>query len=228
MFANKELTFFIPNEIFDDLKQLKYKSNNHYSFTVCYYVLTSYLYYVSYYGFKLITNADIKKTLGYHSHDKRIDYIIKNNGLLDLIGYTISTSNYPINTTLDLHNYPEFDLINDYSKCTFNKYFVKYPVKGFHRYDIQGTFFDVSNTTKIDINIFINIIKILGCSGFLIYLYFKSKGRIKISYDKLSKILLISNRRLFAIINELELNKYIKVIHAKCFKGNKDANIYIC
>jgi hypothetical protein len=72
----KDKFLYIPGEIFDDLS-LNYKSNRHYAFTVCYYILINYFYYTCYYNNRFITQQDLKELLGYNRKDKRIDYIIK-------------------------------------------------------------------------------------------------------------------------------------------------------
>lgn len=189
----KNIDFFVPNEIFDDL-HLNYKSNKHHSFAICYYILISYFYYISFYGEKFITQSEIKAILGYNPTNTKIDYIIKQNGLLDTSAYTETTNNIPVQTN-HVNNMPEFIMYNNNSINLIRNYKIKYPVKCFHRYgsdDLNGTFYDISNTTKINMNIFFKIINKLGCCAFVIYLLIKQNNNLIKNNDYISKKILLS------------------------------------
>lgn len=90
----------MPNEIFIDMKDWlasgKIKSPQHQPFVYSYYWYVSYLWNSAKYAEVDITQSSIKETLGYNHRDKRLNYIIKEDGLLDEMGYTYCTRDYPI------------------------------------------------------------------------------------------------------------------------------------
>jgi hypothetical protein len=223
----KEIPIFVPNEIFYDFANLKYKSNKHYSFMICYYILVSYFYYYSFYGDKLITKAEIKTLLSLSKTNTRLDYITKRNGLLDSTGYTYETNNIPIKTVYN-DNIPNWIY---YNMNTYS-YKIKCPRKAFYRHsnDVEytGTFYDVVNTTKVDMNIFYEIINNLGINAFVIYLYIKKHNTLMMGYTKLANNLLMSRRIVVDKTNLLELYGYINIKHADYdFRGNFEySNIY--
>ena len=236
----KRIDFFVPNEIIPDFRIIEYKTNSHYAFLVAYYILISFLFYRCSYAREKILISDIKRVLGLNENNKSIDYLIRNKGLLDKLGYTISTNNYAVSKEYinDLSIF-KFNYVNDYKNVKFlgksHNYKVKYPVKGFYRDTLNkneenGTFFNVKNTIKIDMNTFYEIIhdEELGVIGFLIYLNFKKLKRLRIGYKKLSETLLISERCIKKKIKTLEQDGYIYVEHAKYdYKNNKtNANTY--
>ncbi|MGE5438102.1 MAG: hypothetical protein ACM3O3_12890 [Syntrophothermus sp.] len=211
----KDKILYIPDEIFNDLSMLKYKSNKHYGFTVCLYILINYLYYTCYYNNRLISNQDIKEILGYNRKEKRIDYIIKQNGLLDSSGYTKMVYDIPVSVD---------ELLN------INNYSIKYPVKSFYRnlYDseITGTYYYHDNTIKISSKTFFDIINNIDVTGYLIYLYIKKYNPLIIGYVKLSEVLKISKQNLIDKIKILELFGYISIEVHKSYPDNDKSNIY--
>lgn len=97
-FINVDINTF---ELFDELLESgKLKTNRHRTFAFAYYCLVSYLWKYSKYGDMEINTQDIKTILGINPTEKRMDYIIKKNGLLDSIGLTETTRNFPIDTTI--------------------------------------------------------------------------------------------------------------------------------
>lgn len=206
---NKEETrHFMPNEIFEELqtnlpkyapiktkksvKESTYHSP-HITFTYSYYYLISWLYRYAKYGSENINTKVIKQLLGYSEFNKTINYIIKNKGALDLMGYTKTTKNYPVAWELDLDKDPLFMLIDDLSvemkqyiqEGKGKNYKVKYPVRHFHRDEedtedeLTGIFYDLSNTHEVGFDVFIHCmsIKELGTNGFYLYGYLKMRNQ---------------------------------------------------
>lgn len=88
------------NEIFEDLKKWvvegEIKSLQHQEFIYSYYWLLQYLWNHGKYSNGKFSQSAIKSMLRYNQNDKRLDYIMKKNGLLDRKGYTVSSSDYPV------------------------------------------------------------------------------------------------------------------------------------
>lgn len=111
-FKNKpyERNVAIPNSLFDDLKQLvqqKKLKKQHIGFTYSYIYLITYLARYSKYDRFIPSVKMIKEILGYSPINKAIDYIIKENGLLDSVGITKTINDFPVVTTWenDYNNY---------------------------------------------------------------------------------------------------------------------------
>jgi hypothetical protein len=212
-FSKEEI--FIPNEIFEDFKNIEYRVNTHYAFSICYYVLISYLYYHCKYDTEfLITQSQIKQMLGISKHNKKIDYLIKSGGEIEKIGYIKPSEFIPINKST--RNKIQFEISSN------NMYKVKVPIKGFERIDkngetFKGTFFDVKNTTLVNMNHFREIAYNINCSACLIYIIIKRFKYIEMDMDNFSDMLLMSRRSFVNCTTLLEKRKYIQIIH-----GNYD------
>lgn len=239
---------YMPNEIFDDLKQ-NISTYKHTAFAYTYYYYVSYLYrYCEHYEDEKITQALIKMKLGYTKAEKRIDYLIKKNGVLDSMGYTETTDDYPLSWTLDDDNILNFTTINDYrreygkSVITQNRNFkIKIPTKGFHRtgdtYNenvLDGTFYDIANTHGIDYKVFEEMMEKkddLGVSAFYIYGFLKYKTQMHKKYRTslrglMDAVGLLSFETICKYLTNLEDNGFIVVDH-KVFQGiNGEANLY--
>lgn len=185
-----EYKVFMPNEIFVDLKFLHEKGSSHVAFTYSYYYLKCWLYRYAKYGLMNINTKAIKEILGYSPIYKEIDYIIKKNGILDKLNYTLSDNDYPISWTLDNLNNLEFTMFSELDKDMIKEvrdrigknFKYKIPVKGLWRTEESknesiedGTFFDISNTHMVSFEIFTYCMenKDLGCIGFYLYSYLK-------------------------------------------------------
>lgn len=200
---------FMPNEIFDDLISSNIKPV-HMAFTYSYYYLISWLYRYGKYGELSINNGFIKELLGYNSNNKLLNYIMKENGILDSMNYTKTTKNYSIGiqgTYRD--NAPKFLLVNDLSQSERNKLYkkinrnfkAKYPIKHMHRYteDLEeemftGIYYDPSNTHQVNFDVFAFSMSnnSIGTIGFYIYCFLKNKyqmfqGAYQVSYEQLSE-----------------------------------------
>lgn len=201
---------FIPSEMFEDFKKIEYKVNTHYAFSICYYVLISYLYYHCKYDTEyLITQLDIKRMLGLSKQNKNVDYLIKSGGEIERIGYIKSSSLIPINRTSNNVEYVE---------SPNNNYHIKEPMKGYLRVDqnggvFQGTFFDVKNTTLINMNHFREIAYKINCSTCLIYMVIKRFKHVKMDMDSFADMLMMSRQFFYECTTLLEKGKYIQIIH---------------
>ncbi|KZZ85642.1 hypothetical protein [Bacillus sp. SJS] len=194
---------FMPNEIFDDLKESDFTSSAHIYFAYAYIYLITWLFRYAKYGQFEISVKTIKQILGYKPNYEKIDYIIKKNGLLDQMGYTMTVSDYPLSWTYKKYENDEieFYMVSDvdpddketvlYGKRRNIK--IKFPVKHFHR-DAEayeeghpnGVFYDVEKTHMIPSEVFLFSMSKseIGCTGFFLYSYLKSKNQIfKSGYD---------------------------------------------
>lgn len=192
---NKESPMFIPNEIFGDFIGGAIKQK-HVPFAYGYYYLISWLYRNCKYGSLPIDNKQIKELLGYSPTYVEVDYIIKKNGVLDVIGYTLTEKDYPISWSLndgDLEFMMLSDLDEDMQQIAKSKrsrkYSVKFPVKGFYRNEEEdcynGTFYEVDNTHEVPFEVFAFCmdIKELGCTGLYLWSYLKMQDQIYKGYD---------------------------------------------
>jgi hypothetical protein len=141
-----------------------------------------------------IQNADIKELLGYNRITKTIDYIIKKDGVLDQIGLTSTTKNFPIETITNpiesINNIPlkEFVTLEELDKEGLSyklvrsivknrNYTIKEPLFLFEYKEQMGTLYEYGNTHKIKID---EIMKFmfddnLDNIDFIIYCFLKSK-----------------------------------------------------
>lgn len=201
-------SFFIPNEIFEDLLSTKIKPV-HIAFSYSYYYLISWLYRYGKYGELSISSSTLKEKLGYNKNNKTLDYIIKEGGVLDELGYTKSTKNFSVGVNGKYSdNAPKFLLARDllqhergslYKRINRN-FKAKYPIKHIHRDKedfkekmLTGVFFDISNTHQIDFEVFSFCMsnESIGTIGFYIYCFLKNKSQIfqgayQVSYEGLS------------------------------------------
>lgn len=97
-----EVKLALPNEIFsmlmDEVESGKLKKT-HLPFAYSYLYLTTYMYRYGKYQQHMASTQDIKVMLGYDKQDKRINYIIKENGLLEQIGLMETTKDIPVGYT---------------------------------------------------------------------------------------------------------------------------------
>jgi hypothetical protein len=177
--------------------------------------------------------------------DKNVDYIIKNNGVLDTMGYTRTTSDYPLSWTID-SGFLEFETISDRKSELGYKtiiqdlnYKVKYPVKSFFRNPdseieglLDGTFYEVANTHKIYYDVFDKCMseKDLGTNAFYIYGYIKHKQGTLNTYRMASRNvkeeLIMSDPTFRRYTDALEQHGLIKIYRVKFSGKNGEANGY--
>lgn len=206
----------MPNEIFTDLTSANFKSWKHKAFAYSYYFLVTYLYRTTLYGTTpedYCQDSIMKKIVARKSS---FDYVTKKNGVLDKMGYTKSTSNYPISFYMK-DGILEFGMIKDlkkqvdaYTPTMGNRFAVKEPVKALNRFneDYSGTFYDMQNTHLVTVQRFVDIITHpdLGYVGLYVYAYLSMMG------DKFRDGYQISNKALSDVIgcNEKTLSKYTR------------------
>jgi hypothetical protein len=237
-----EKEIFMPNEIFEDL-QSNIDNSPHISFSYSYIYFITWLYRYGKYGQikELIDQKFLKKILGYHETYKKLDYLIKKNGVLEKIGYIKTTKNIPLGYKYN-ENGLEFHYINkqnDKYKNIPKNYKIKFPVKAFYRLDEtnkNGTFFNTEKTHLIPFDVFLFCMtnNELGCTGFYLYAFFKYKiqrnGRYIISLDTLEKRTSIPNQTLCNYLDSLkkfnmiscDVQDYIIGIG----RGNRKPNTY--
>lgn len=256
-FNEKESSLFIPNEIFEDLIK-NIKTTSHIAFSYSYIYLITWLYrYAKHFNVNdIIDNKKIKTILGYNSNNQTLDYLIKKNGLLDDMGYTESTRDYPL--TWDFNKYNREDIsffmsseiegeVSDHRKAIPKRFFLKKPLKGFYRIRIEdreefeevGTFYDISNTHCIPFEVFVYCMSNpkISCVGFYLYCYLKHKNDIfefgyDVSLDELSIQTGIARRTLNSYLGVLKSYTMIDFHYNQDFfaagmkKEDRKANTY--
>lgn len=250
-----ESNIFMPNEIFEDLKA-NIKNTPHIAFAYSYMYLVTWLYRYTKHISRdcLIDNNVIKQILGYSAGTRSIDFLIKKNGLLDKMEYTITTRNFPVLwNQSNLEDEPlDFELYNEAKEIVMieipNRFTVKYPVKAFERIiktkdgelETYGTFYDVDNTHNIPFEVFMYCMgnEDIGCTGFYLYSYLKHKndiyeGGYDVSLQDLSSETGIAERTLDKYLNALKGYRMIDFKHNQEFfaiglkEEDRKANTYI-
>lgn len=224
---------FMPNEIFNDLKNVL-SNSSHLAFAYSYYYLISWLYRYAIYGNDIYTTDTIKEILGYYKNNKTVNYIIKKNGLLDNMGYTQLQSDYPVFWTFE-DNELSFTMLSEYdietqkllkSKASRN-YKIKVPLKGIYRTeeDINegyesGTFYEIDNTHHIPFDVFLFCVsnENIGVIGFYLWSYLKMKNQIHssgydVSIDYLAKETGVKRSSTVKYLNVLKSHRMIICLH---------------
>ena len=171
----------MPNEIYADMKQWldegEIKSPQHQEFIYCFYWIIAYLWGFAKYGEKGFVLSDIKQMLGYNPNEKRINYIIKQDGLLDQKGYTSTVEDYPVlwnlkDSCLSLTMYSEYDELDQELINTFktSKPFVKAPLLSLGESN-DGLYWNAENSHIVRGEVFVACMANaqLKCAG--VYLY---------------------------------------------------------
>ena len=197
----------MPNELFMKLlEMIKDKELNsvHVGFTYSYIFLQTYMYRFTIYGRYIPSVSNIKELLNYAATNKTIDYIIKENGLLEKKGILSTDNNFPfINEMVDNFpfinemgkNEPEFITRREFCDVYgiddhFFKLIIsdikprsnyKFPEFAFSRFEeevLDGSFYDTHNTTLLDIETFLFCVQIqgIGVNGFYLYAYLKHQN----------------------------------------------------
>jgi hypothetical protein len=248
---HEKARIYLPNEIFLDL-QIALTNGAHIAFAYCYYYLICYLYrYTQYIGGdgKLNTQPRIKKFLGYAEENKTVDFIIKKGGVLDSIGYTETTTDYPLLWHYDAETHElSFETIADLKTMdtTFvgfindRNFKIKKPVKAFFRapQDMQraewftGTFYDIRNTHEIEPRLFHTAMtnQNIGVVGLYLYGFLKHKcsyygGGYSVPWERLMEETKLSSMTLSKYLKKLEDGGYISIKRTKYVHG-KTKDIY--
>jgi hypothetical protein len=237
----------IPNTVFNTLsmsiKNKKQSTNaQQTSFAYSYLVVISFLYKYTHFididNGVYIQNADIKEFLGYNRLTKTIDSIIKKGGILDNIGLTSTTKEYPIsfyiNNDEKINNIPlrEFISISDMNENCDIYYKVKEIVKNrnfqikepkflFENDGDMGTLYNYSNTHKITIKELITFLSNGNLDNIDFYLYCFLKSKCKgwnnntkdISLNYIITEIGISRDAFYIHLNKLKEMKFIEVTH---------------
>ncbi|MEC0089893.1 winged helix-turn-helix transcriptional regulator [Paenibacillus macquariensis] len=206
----------IPNEIFEDFHQAEFESFNHKCFAYAYYYVVSYLYRNALYGTRDVSVYSQSNIISLSTTNKSsISYITKKGGLLDSIGYTRTTTDYPIAPYMD-NGILEFETIKSLRKRMSDvrldnnpRFTIKEPVKAIVRFDDEdctGTFYSFQSTHRIDIMKFITIIADdqLGHVGLYVY------GYLNMMFDRFPMGYTISNADLAKVVgcSERTINSY--------------------
>ncbi|HDX9600984.1 TPA: hypothetical protein ACLBZ7_005547 [Bacillus cereus] len=205
---------FIPNNIFEVLlkderltKRGK-RTTTHVDVAYAYIYLYTWLYRNAKYGSMSTENSDVgslKELIGFSKTEKRINYIIKKDGVLDDLGLT-RTIPYKDAPALFQFNDDviEFYTVSDEKiPITNNRQTVKEPVFALENSDGEygyGTFFgsmdndNIANTHNVDFEVFIKCMtnEKLGTDAFYLYSFLKHKcdvsgGSIEIALTTISQ-----------------------------------------
>ena len=237
----------MPNEIFTDLKG-SISSSKHAAFAYAYYCYTDMLYrYCMYHADRAMNQSEIKADLGISPTEKRLDYIIKKDGILEQIGYIQTITDYPLSWNLDegfiqftsQKEYKQNNKISDITIISQKTTKVKYPIKSFHRTEesredrlLDGTYYDLSWTHEITYETLRSIVSDpeLGYMGFYIYGYIKSKNGLgrreyQLSTRQAKQELGMSKNTFLKYASKLEEKRYLLVKRGN--KEEREANLYL-
>lgn len=239
------LSVAMPNELFNDLLQMKEDKELkpvHIGFTYSYIYLQTYMYRYSTYSTYVPSVEEIKELFGYNPTEQRVNYIIKKNGLLEQKDILTTTTEFPIvsdmvfdefdnrvpeiTTIQGFYNEFEYETADDWRKEVgiTRRATCKYPVFGFERdYEdgcIEGTFFDTSNTTIIDMDTFLFCMATddIGVNGFYVYAYLldrsnKFNGDFNATYKRIAKETGIGLNSITNIMNALRSHNLITTVY---------------
>lgn len=228
MMVEGAINIQMPNEIFGDLDKAEFKNFNHKCFAYAYYYLITYFYRNTIYGFRNTSDYSQLNIINlFVSNNTMVSYITKNSGVLDKIGYTKTTTNYPVSSYMDEDGVLEFALVKELREKVPDieldhspRFSVKEPIKGMIRFNNEeytGTFYSFQNTHRIDVSRFIDIIsdRKLGHIGFLIYGYIsmmcdKYRSGYQITNKELGEIVGCSERTIQNYVHRLEEMGIIK------------------
>ncbi|MFJ7371676.1 replication/maintenance protein RepL [Lysinibacillus sp. NPDC098008] len=236
----------MPNELFPQLLQMKEDKELkpvHIGFTYSYIYLQTYMYRYSTYGTYVPNGKEIKELLTYTPSNKAVDYIIKKNGLLEQKDILTTTNHFPIISEMEYDEYgidrvPKITTIQEFCKeiqyetvdewreqMKINRASTcKYPVFGFEReYDdgcVEGTFFDISDTTLIDMNTFLFCMSTddIGVNGFYVYAYLLDKSNkfnndFKATHKRIAKETGLSEKTVQRVMDALRSHNLITTVH---------------
>ncbi|MFQ3543624.1 hypothetical protein Q7A53_06015 [Halobacillus rhizosphaerae] len=233
----------IPNEIFSDLSKSVSTNIQQSSFAYVYLLTIGILYkytnFVDLNNGTYIQNSDIKELLGYNRKTKTIDRIIKKDGVLDELGLTLTTSQYPIrfekyHEKINNIQFGEFTLIGEleesdiqfstYRNIVKNRnYSVKEPLflTSGYKDSEYGTLYSIEKTHRILVSEYLTLIKDEDLDNIDIMLYSYLKSRCKgygnnakdIPLLRITKELGIKNDAFYSHLKKLETKNFIEVNH---------------
>ncbi|MFJ3386773.1 helix-turn-helix domain-containing protein [Lysinibacillus sp. NPDC086135] len=220
----------------------------HIGFTYSYIYLQTYMYRYSTYSTYVPSVEEIKELFGYNPAEQRVNYIIKKNGLLEKKNILTTTNEFPVISDMVYDEYgidrvPKITTIqefcNEYEYETVDEWrgqmgitrrtTCKYPVFGFERYPEEdengvyyeeGTFFNISDTTMIDMDTFLFCMSTddIGVNGFYVYAYLLDKsnkfnGDFNATYMRIAKETGIGLNSITNIMNALRSHNLITTVH---------------
>lgn len=253
---------YIPNSVFRSLStSIKNKKGGtniqQTSFAYAYIVTISFLYkyasFVSIDNNSYIQNSDIKELLGYGRGTKTIDKVIKKNGVLDNLGLTRTTKDYPVivveNPQEDINGIPirEYSLFSDLTDndIQYNmiksivknrNYEIKEPLFLTHSYDDNdyGTLYNFERTHEITLHEFLRFVfdNNLDNIDFLIYAFIKSRckgykmNKKSMAIYKIVSEIGIDRGTFYDHLEKLKKENFIKVNHKEWeMKGDEYKNM---
>lgn len=207
---------FIPNDIFERLRDEEKLTKKGKRTSTYVDVAYSYLFYMAWlyrnakYGVMADSDSDvgrIKEVLGYSATNKEINHITGRNGVLECMGLLKAEPFKKAPITYSYNNgMIEFQYVEDvdYIEIKNKRKFIKYPIFGLERFGEDefgyGTFnakldnANIANTHHVDFDVFARCMtnKELGTGAFYIYSFLKHKcdvagGNIEIAYDTIQQ-----------------------------------------
>lgn len=242
----------MPNKIFRKLsKNIKNKNGStnimQSSFAYAYLVSIGFLYkyahFVDLNNESYLQNSNIKEMLGYSRTTKSIDNIIKKNGVLESIGLIKTTKDFPVSVVYSNDEYNKMkirdfktlnmldkdnDLYKKVRSIVKNRNFeIKEPTFMFKYDGCAGTLYDYSNSHKVTISEFIEIISDpqLDNIDLMLYFYFKSKcknyknNKRSLSLSEITNEIGIGKDAFFSHLKIAENKNMIFVNHKGWFNG---------
>lgn len=242
----------MPNKIFRKLsKNIKNKNGStnimQSSFAYAYLVSIGFLYkyahFVDLNNESYLQNSNIKEMLGYSRTTKSIDNIIKKNGVLESIGLIKTTKDFPVSVVYSNDEYNKMkirdfktlnmldkdnDLYKKVRSIVKNRNFeIKEPTFMFEYDGCAGTLYDYSNSHKVTISEFIEIISDpqLDNIDLMLYFYFKSKcknyknNKRSLSLSEITNEIGIGKDAFFSHLKIAENKNMIFVNHKGWFNG---------
>lgn len=223
-------SILMPNEIFKDLqKELPVSTQVALAYSYYYYV--SYLYRYCLFAItpeNIMTQDKIISFLGYSPENSKIKKLFKKNGTLDKMGYTETTTDFPVFPRFDEDNLIEFTTVSELKDeyiipVNMRNFKVKRPLRCFHRDNesrdesiLNGTFYEFENTHAIRFSLFNEMMKdsALGTMGFYLYAYIKHridifKDGYQASYKVLEQETGVGERTIQKYIAALEGWRYV-------------------
>lgn len=247
----------VPNEIFSDFHDLKIGKS---AYAYSYYYLSMYLHLYAKYGTEetvdKFTIGNIQRLLGVSATSGAMSSITKKGGILDSLGYTSTSTDYPVSlirlenigSEMEVRHYmyseekqDGVDSLRGVSRHSPN-FTVKHPDKMYWRTPedksidyYNGTINQSDNTHIIPIEMFLHALNIpdIGIKGFYTYcfiVYKNNKRRNKgwtISSELFAIDLGISERTARSLINNLVKYGFITKIANKSAEGKNKPNTLI-
>ncbi|MGG2111063.1 hypothetical protein ABFY60_11165 [Lysinibacillus pakistanensis] len=246
-----ETVVAIPNELFDhllDLEDNKVLKNSHSHVAFAYMFLQTWLYRYAKYDQYVPTVADIKQLLAFTADEKRINYIIKKDGVLDKEGITETTQDFPVLVTWEdkiglKNDFPTIETLTDIfpehmefkdmlkERKISGKLTCKKPLYLYEREDMEeGILKCADRTTQIDIRAFdfcMEHVEDLGLTGFFLYSYIVYMDGIfengfDASIERLSKELMMSKNTITKYRDALRAYGMIELKHNNAYFNSND------